>query len=34
MSDTGTCWRRYGGRVLGLEASSTLNGLHYLSAGL
>jgi PiT family inorganic phosphate transporter len=27
------CRRRYGGRVLGLEAAGVLDGLHYLSAG-
>jgi inorganic phosphate transporter, PiT family len=34
VGTTVTCRRRYGGRLLGLQASGVLNGLHYLSAGV
>jgi PiT family inorganic phosphate transporter len=34
VGTTVICQRRYGGKLLGFQASSALNGLHYLSAGI
>jgi PiT family inorganic phosphate transporter len=34
LGSTVTCQERYAGRLLGLNAARTLDGLHYLSAGL
>jgi PiT family inorganic phosphate transporter len=34
LGTTVTCQERYAGRLLGLNAARTLDGLHYLSAGL